>query len=195
MTRTWIRRWKSAALAGTALALAGFAALSSDAGTANIRAQEEPAPQEAPIAAEAPTAQPALVAAFAPDTISLPGVGDSATVTVEAGPVPGDVIGMQINLQFDPAVVAVSEPVCTGIFAGGTPIPVSDTEGGKLTGCFFLGGRLGGDTGPVLTFVVTRAGEGDTVISLGVQGDTRTQFSGPENVYDAGAVNSLAVTP
>ena len=129
---------------------------------------------------------------FNPTTVTLASNGASATITVETVDADAESDGVQINIQHSDAVT-ITSPACVDVFSEANVLGPSAVEGGTLIGCFLLSGDVSATTGDVMTFVVTRVGPGNPVITFGVGGGLGTQLSDGGATVGPGATNTLRV--
>jgi hypothetical protein len=80
-----------------------------------------------------------------------------------------------------------------GIFAEAIILGPMVVPGGTLTGCFLLSGNVSATTGNVMTFVVTRVGAGNALLSFGLGGVFGTRFSTGGTPISPGATNTLQI--
>jgi hypothetical protein len=138
------------------------------------------------------TAGTAVSTSFSPTTMALASVGSSATVTVKTVGVLSAADGVQLNIQHS-ADVTITSPACVGIFAGGSTVALTPTSGGTFISCFLLSGNVSGTTGDVMTFVVTRVGTGNPLLTFEVGGAFGTQFSDAGTSINPGVTNTLQI--
>jgi len=143
--------------------------------------------------APAPVQASATSTSFSPTTLALGAVGATGTVTVKAMGVPANADGVQINIQHS-ADVTITSPACVGIFSGAFAVTPRATTGGTLLSCFFVTGDVKGATGDVMTFVVTRAGNGNPLLTFGLGGSLGTQYSDAGTAIGPGVTNTLQIT-
>lgn len=129
---------------------------------------------------------------FNPATIELGNIGDSATITIQTVDVDAGTDGVQINVQHT-SDVTVTSPACVGIFSGGSVTGPGAVSGGTLFGCFLIGSDVSSTTGDVMTFLLTRAGAGNPLLTFGTQGGFETQFSDSGAGIGPGTTNTLQV--
>jgi sugar lactone lactonase YvrE len=129
---------------------------------------------------------------FNPTTLGLANIGASGTVTVATVGVPTGADGVQLNIQHS-ADVTIMSPACVGIFAGGSVIAPTAVSGGTSMGCLLLSGNVSGTTGSVMTFVVTRVGTGNPVLTFGLGVGFGTQFSDGGTHISPGTTNTLQI--
>lgn len=129
---------------------------------------------------------------FNPTSVTLAANGSAATITVTSVGVDDGVQGAQINIQH-PSNVSITSPTCVGLFAGATPLGPSQASGGTVVGCLMVSGAARGQTGDIMTFVVTRLGPGDSALTFGTGGQFATQFSRSADTKRPGALNTLQV--
>ena len=131
---------------------------------------------------------------FVPDTVELANIGDMATITVTTDGVDSGVDTFQLNLQL-PSTLEISNPACTGIFAGGFAFGAVTIPGvGTLTGCTLIGGA-NGTTGDVMTFEIARVGAFivPQQVTFGLGGAPGSQFFIAGAPVGLGATNTLTV--
>jgi len=138
---------------------------------------------------------------FNPTTANLVNNGDTAVITVQTQGVDANVDRVQLGI-LHPTEFSISSPQCAGIFLGatldpGSPIPGAnqgDPSQGTVIGCA-LQGPASGTTGDVMTFVLTRLGDGNPTIAFGaVPQGFETQFSAGGTPVGPGTLNTLQVT-
>jgi hypothetical protein len=131
---------------------------------------------------------------FTQTSVSLPAIGSQATITLQAQGVDAGADGVQLNIQHTSAVT-VTGPACVGIFSGATVVAPAATTGGTLIGCQFLtqGQNVSATTGNVMTFVLTRVGTANPILSLLTGGAFGTQFSDGGSAIGPGQTNTLQV--
>ncbi len=127
---------------------------------------------------------------FRPTTVVLPYIGSSYFITVETVMVPSEAEGVQLNIQHADNI-SVTSPACGGIYVGTIVLGPTPVPGGTLIGCLLLSGNLSATTGNVMTFVVTRVGTGDALLSFGLGGQLGTQFSDRGTSIGPGITNTL----
>jgi hypothetical protein len=89
--------------------------------------------------------------------------------------------------------VTITSPACVGIFVGAAVIAPTSVKGGTSFGCFFLTGDVKATTGDVMTFVVTRAGVGNTLLIFDGSVGLGTQYSDAGVPISPGVTNTLQV--
>lgn len=142
-----------------------------------------------------PVESNAVSTAFSPTRVSLPLIGNNATITLATVGIDAGADAVQINIQHTGGV-SITSPACVGIFNGGTALPPVAVEGGTLIGCFLGPGKnVSATTGNIMTFGVTRLGNGQFTLSFGLTGAFATQFSDAGNSILPGKTNTLQITP
>jgi uncharacterized MnhB-related membrane protein len=130
---------------------------------------------------------------FHPATVALTTIGALDTITVKTSGVPSGADGVQLNILHS-ADVAITSPACVGTFQGAVVLGPTVVTGRTLVGCSLSTGLVSGIVGDVMTFVVTRVGSGNPVLTFGLAGTTGTQFSDRGRAISAGTTNTLQIT-
>jgi hypothetical protein len=129
---------------------------------------------------------------FSPTVLPLAGIGSSAVVTVKTVEVPPGADAVQLNIQHS-SDVTVTSSACVGIFSGANVMGPTPVSGGTFIRCTLLSSDVSAITGDVMTFLVTRAGTGDPLLTFALAGGA-TQFSDAGNPISPGATTTLQIT-
>lgn len=138
----------------------------------------------------------AVSTTFSPTTVILPSVGSTTTITVSAAGLPAGADSIQVNIQHTGAG-SVTSPACVGVFSGATVLGPTPVTGGTAIACFFIGPKVSGTTGNVMTFVLSRLTSESSPITLTmlVGGGLGTQFSAGGAAIGPGTTNAITVNP
>ena len=121
----------------------------------------------------------AHVISFSPSTVTLDDISDFQTITVEVTGIAQDEADtVQINIVHDDAVISITSPACTGLYAGAsaTAIVRVDSDTASTFGCTLSNGPLGTGGPVVATFVITRLTLGEPTLTFGTSGPFLTAF-------------------
>jgi uncharacterized protein (DUF2141 family) len=146
----------------------------------------------------APRAMAATSTSFSPSVVALPPLGTGISITVTTAGLAANVNAVSLGIRH-PSSFSVSAPACVGLFAGGFAVPAIATTYGTSIGCGVVG-SVSGNSGSVMTFVLTRTGGGAATITFDqtdtffVHLDQTTESPGTTGTLQVGEISEATTT-